>query len=253
MPTTRKSNPKSKSKSEATMMIDTGKSRLDNLPPEIKDKIYRENYNYIYPLFLQHLTMKLNIQGYHSDIVYDYNKIIKKLKIKISDIKNFENIESKRNFKDFNKKISIFFDKYITPVINEYREIYDIIKRLSTSNIINHDFSYHFNKINIVESELVAHTNKLNKLLHILKLKFNSGLKPNAIIFINNGINKINKVTRKHIPLIKNTKNTTRHTRSFTLKHSKKNRKKNKEKNRETSRETSREKSKEKNRETRSI
>ena len=168
--------------------------------------------------------MKLNIQGYHSDIVYDYNKIIKKLKIKNSDIKNFENIESKRNFKDFDKKISIFFDKYITPVINEYREIYDIIERLNTSNMRNHDFSYHFNKINIVESELIVHTNKLNKLLHILKSKFNSGLKPHAIIFINNGINKINKVTKKPIPLIKNTKNTTRHTRSFTLKRSKKSR-----------------------------
>lgn len=223
MPASRKSKPKPKS--ESVRIIDTGISRLDKLPPDIKNKIHSENYDYnIYPLFLKHLTMKLNIQGYHSDIVYDYNKIIKKLKIKNSDIKNFENIESKRNFKDFDKKISIFFDKYITPVINEYREIYDIIERLNTSNMRNHDFSYHFNKINIVESELIVHTNKLNKLLHILKSKFNSGLKPHAIIFINNGINKINKVTKKPIPLIKNTKNTTRHTRSFTLKRSKKSR-----------------------------
>ena len=220
MPASRKSKPKS----EPVRKIDTGISRLDKLPPDIKNKIHSENYDYIYPLFLKHLTMKLNIQGYHSDIVYDYNKIIKKLKIKNSDIKNFENIESKRNFKDFDKKISIFFDKYISPVINEYREIYDIIERLNTSNMRNHDFSYHFNKINIVESELIVHTNKLNKLLHILKSKFNSGLKPHAIIFINNGINKINKVTKKPIPLIKNTKNTTRHTRSFTLKRSKKSR-----------------------------
>jgi len=220
MPASRKSKPKY----EPVRIIDTGISRLDKLPSDIKNKIHSENNNNTYPLFLKHLTNKLNIQGYHSDIEYDYNKIIKKLQTKNSDIKNFENIESKRNFKDFDKKISIFFDKYITPVINEYREIYDIIERLNTSNIRNHDFSYHFNKINIVESKLIVHTNKLNKLLYILKSKFNSGLKPHAIIFINNGINKINKVTKKPIPLIKNTKNTTRHTRSFTLKRSKKNR-----------------------------
>ena len=153
----------------------TGISK-DKLPPDIKNKIDDEKNDYIYSLFLKHLTMKLNIQGYYSDILYDYDKIIEKLKIKHSDIKNFENIESKRNFKDFDKKISIFFDKYITPLMNEYREIYNIIERLSTSNIRNHDFSYHFNKINIIESELFEHTNKLNKFLHILKSKFNSGL-----------------------------------------------------------------------------
>lgn len=212
MPISRKSKSKSKT---IIKLSDTGISRLDKLPIEIRSQIYDNNYLNIYPIFLEHLKDRLNIRRVHYDIiVYDYDKIIKKLKIKNSDIKNFTNLKDKRNFKDFNKKIDILLDKYITPVIIEYGEIRDIIDTLSVSGNRYHDFEYYLNEINIVESKLIVHINKLNKLLYILKLKFNSSLRPNVISIINNAINNINKVTKKLLPLITN-KKITRYTRSL--------------------------------------
>lgn len=58
-----------------------------------------------YFLFFEHFKNKLNIPIVNYKYLnYDYYKIINKLKIKNSDIKNFNNIKDKRNFKDFNKK-----------------------------------------------------------------------------------------------------------------------------------------------------
>ncbi len=126
MPASRKSKTKVKSK-----LPDSGISRLDKLPIEIKNQIYDNNYSEMYPFFLQHIQYRLDIPCVRNNIVYDYDKIIKKLKIKNSDIKNFNNIKDKRNFKDFNKKIDYFIHTYVTPTIIEYEEIMEIIEPLS--------------------------------------------------------------------------------------------------------------------------
>jgi len=214
MPTYRKSKSKSKTKT-IIKLSDTGISRLDKLPIEIRSQIYDNNYLDIYPIFLEHLKNRLTIRRVHYDIiVYDYDKIIKKLRIKNSDINNFTNLEDKRNFKDFNKKINKLLNNYLTPVIIEYGEIREIIDTLSVSGNNYHDFEYYLNEINIVESKLIVHINELNKLLYILKLKYNSSLSPMFISNMNNAINNINKVTKKLLPLVTNKKNT-RYTRSL--------------------------------------
>lgn len=212
MPTYRKSKSKTKT---IIKLSDTGISRLDKLPIEIRSQIYDNNYLDIYPIFLEHLKNRLTIRRVHYDIiVYDYDKIIKKLRIKNSDINNFTNLEDKRNFKDFNKKINKLLNNYLTPVIIEYGEIREIIDTLSVSGNNYHDFDYYLNEINIVESKLIVHINELNKLLYILKLKYNSSLSPMFISNMNNAINNINKVTKKLLPLVTNKKNT-RYTRSL--------------------------------------
>mgnify|MGYP001462929628 CR=1 FL=1 len=210
MPASRKSKTKVKSK-----LPDSGISRLDKLPIEIKNQIYDNNYSEMYPFFLQHIQYRLDIPCVRNNIVYDYDKIIKKLKIKNSDIKNFNNIKDKRNFKDFNKKIDYFIHTYVTPTIIEYEEIMEIIEPLSVYNERNHDFEYYLNKINLVESRLKTHINKFNKLLHILKSKFNCNFNLIQVIFINNAIYHLNKVTKKLLPTITSKKNSIRYTRSL--------------------------------------
>lgn len=214
MPTSRKSKTKSKPP-------DSGISRLDKLPIEIRTQIYDNNYSEMYPFFLEHLQQKLNIPIVHYNYLnYDYYKIIKKLKIKNSDIKNFNNLKDKRNFKDFNKKIDHFINTYVTPLIIEYGEIMDIIEPLSVYDERNHDFEYYLNKINTVESRLITHIKKFNKLLYILKSKFNCNFNLAELIFINNAIYHLNKVTKKSLPTITTKKTKNRFTRS--LSHSKK-------------------------------
>ena len=211
MPTSRKSKTKSKPP-------DSGISRLDKLPIEIRTQIYNNNYSEMYPFFLQHLQYRLDIHQVHYQYLhYDYFKIIKKLKIKNSDIKNFNNIKDKRNFRDFNKKIDKFIHNYVTPLIIEYGEIINIIEPLSVYNDRNHEFEYYLNKINLVESKLKTHINKFNKLLYILKSKFNCNFNLAQVIFINNAIYYLNKVTKKSIPTITSKKTNNRFTRSFTL------------------------------------
>ena len=163
MPTSRKSKTLSKPPN-------SGISRLDKLPIEIRSQIYDNNYSEIFPFFKEYLQEKLNIPRVHyNNLNYDYYKIIKKLKIKNSDIKNFNNLKDKKNFKDFDKKINHFINTYVTPLIIEYEEIIDIIEPLSVYNERNHDFEYYLNKINIVESRLISHIKKFDKLLYILK------------------------------------------------------------------------------------
>lgn len=214
MPTSRKSKTKSKPR-------DSGVSRLDKLPIEIRNQIYDNNYSQMLPLILQHLQNRLNIPEVHYQYLhYDYHKIIKKLKIKNSDIKNFNNLKDKRNFKDFNKKIDHFINTYVTPLVIEYGQIMDIIESLSVSDERNHDFEYYLNKINTVESRLIGHVKKFNKLLYIFKSKFNSNFNLAELIFINNAIYYLNKVSKKSIPTISTKKTDNRFTRS--LSHSKK-------------------------------
>jgi hypothetical protein len=214
MPTSRKSKTKSK-------LPDSGISRLDKLPIEIRTQIYDNNYSKIFPFFLQHLQYRLDIPRVHYEYLnYDYYKIIKKLKIKNSDIKNFNNIKDKRNFKDFNKKIDKFIHNYVTPLIIEYGEIMEVIEPLSVYHEKNHDFEYYLNKINLVESRLKTHINQFNKLLYILKSKFNCNFNLAELIFINNAIHHLNKVTKKSLPTITTKKTTNKYTRS--LSHSKK-------------------------------
>tara|TARA_B100001250_G_C19720066_1_gene753391 strand:- start:404 stop:1081 length:678 start_codon:yes stop_codon:yes gene_type:complete len=214
MPTSRKSKTKSK-------LPDSGISRLDKLPIEIKSLIYDNNYSEMFPFFLQHLQNRLNIPQVHYQYInYDLHKIIKKLKIKNSDIKNFNNLKDKRNFKDFNKKIDKFINNYVTPLVIEYGEILDVIEPLCVYDERNHDFEYYLNKINIVESRLKTHINQFNKLLYILKSKFNCNFNLAELIFINNAIHHLNKVTKKSLPTITSKKTTNKYTRS--LSHSKK-------------------------------
>ena len=214
MPSSRKSKTLSKPPN-------SGISRLDKLPIEIRSQIYDNNYSEIFPFFKEYLQEKLNIPRVHyNNLNYDYYKIIKKLKIKNSDIKNFNNLKDKKNFKDFDKKINHFINTYVTPLIIEYEEIIDIIEPLSVYNERNHDFEYYLNKINIVESRLISHIKKFDKLLYILKSKFNCNFNLAELIFINNAIYYLNKVTKKSIPSITTKKNTNKYTRS--LSHSKK-------------------------------
>ena len=214
MPTSRKSKTKSKPP-------DSGISRLDKLPIEIRNQIYHNNYSEIFPFFLEHLKNRLNIPIVNYKYLnYDYYKIINKLKIKNSDIKNFNNIKDKRNFKDFDKKIDHFIYTYVTPLVIEYGEIMDIIEPLCVNDDRNHDFEYYLNKINTVESRLITHIKKFNKLLYIFKSKFNCNFNLAQFIFINNAIYYLNKVTKKSIPKITTKKTINKYTHSFS--HSKK-------------------------------
>lgn len=54
----------------------------------------------------------------------------------------------------------------------QYGEIMDIIEPLCLYHDRNHDFDYYLNKINTVESRLITHIKKFNKLLYIFKSKF---------------------------------------------------------------------------------
>lgn len=222
MPTSKKSKSKSKTKSK---LVDSGISRLDKLPTEIRSQIYNNNYFEIFPFFLKHLQTKLEnlkLRVNYRYLHYDHKKIIQKLKIKNSDIKNFNNINDERNFKDFNKKIHDFINNYITPLVIEYGQIRDIIEPLSVNEERNHDFEYLNNIINIVEFRLKTHIKKFNKLLYILRSKYNSDFNLDELDFINNAINSLNKVTKKLLPTIKTQKSLikNRYTRSLT--HSKK-------------------------------
>ena len=201
MPSSRKS--KSKNSTISTISNISNISRIDKLPYDIKCKIYNYNYSEIFPLFYQHLQAELYIPRVdYKYIDYDYCKIIKKLKIKNSVIKNLNNIKDKRNFKDFNKKIDKFINTYVTPTVIEYGSIMDIIEPLSVNNDRHHDFEYYLNNINIVESKLRTHINRFNKLLYMLRSKFNTNFNLNELIFINQAIYHINKVTKKPLPKV---------------------------------------------------
>ena len=178
-------------------------SRIDKLPLDLKNSIFDNNYRKIFELAKSYLIDSLKIyQVGYNIFEYDYSKILEKLKVKHSDVKNYNKFNDKRNFKDLNKKIQKFINKLITPIVIEYGEIMDLLEPISLFNERHHDFSYRFSKINYVEQIMRKSINNLNKLLYKLKNQYNSTLLKNETDFLNSAIKKLNKIIKKPLPLI---------------------------------------------------
>ncbi len=228
MPNSRK--PRTK-KSEVKLKPED--SRLYHLPYELQRQIAKKSDKYDF--FMRKLQSRAHFifsggsQDDNDIIDFDFNLILSKLKPNFfDDIINHEKIDDKRNFKDFQKKLDNFVDKYLLPTRiyitafeenfeifleqeddytgNPIRELYkeDLKDYKFDPNIPNVDdeFANMMYQINDMGKKGTKIINGINKQLLILNKHFNSTLKKDKYNNFNKIIKQYNKLYGKSLPLI---------------------------------------------------
>lgn len=166
-------------------------TRLDTqLPRDLQDLVFEKVYDMANPEIEAQIKAILD-KGYRvgdDNMIYDYSKIRKKLKIK-HNIKPKELLEKVENFRHIYVRMGVIYHYFQIKEITEYFEI-------NPEHLTGDEFDVYSRKLYNVERPLRRAINEYNKRADKLKKDYGSYFDPEYIDEVNNLIKHFRKVAK---------------------------------------------------------